>query len=62
MLFSDINFLLFLVPLLATLWIHEKLKWGGVFLRNTILLIASYWFYLPERKVCISSSLSTGDT
>lgn len=45
MLFSDINFLLFLVPLLATLWIHEKLKWGGVFLRNTILLIASYWFY-----------------
>ena len=42
MLFSDINFLLFLVPLLATLWIHEKLKWGGVFLRNTILLIAVY--------------------
>lgn len=45
MLFSDIDFLLFLVPLLVVLWVHEKLKWGGVLLHNVILLVASYWFY-----------------
>lgn len=45
MLFTNIDFLLFLVPLLIILWTHEILKWGGVLLRNIILLIASYWFY-----------------
>lgn len=45
MLFTDIDFLLFIVPLLVVLWAYERFKWGGVLLRNTILLVASYWFY-----------------
>lgn len=45
MLFSDINFLLFMIPLLFVLWIYGIMKWGNILFRNLFLLVVSYWFY-----------------
>ena len=43
MLFNTPQYLLFLLVILVMLWITNK--WTGLLFRNTLLLVASYYFY-----------------
>jgi alginate O-acetyltransferase algI len=43
MLFNTPQYLLFLLVILVMLWITNK--WAGLLFRNTLLLVASYYFY-----------------